>query len=91
MAARIPASLHAATEAPTPEPQTSTPRSASPSLIAAPSSARLVGIVDAHRVGVGAEVDGLVPLLASVSRIALAELDATVVERHCDFHATDRT
>jgi hypothetical protein len=39
----MPAILQAATAAPTPEPQTSTPRSASPALIAAPTSIALSG------------------------------------------------
>jgi hypothetical protein len=43
IAARIPASLQAATDAPTPEPQTRTPRSASPARIASPSSRALSG------------------------------------------------
>ena len=60
IAARIPASLQAATEAPTPEPQTRTPRSASPERIASPSSLCLVGVVDPDAPVVGSEVDGLV-------------------------------
>ena len=52
---------------------------------------RLHGVVDPHRVGVGAEVDDLVPLLAQRLEDRLAEVDSPVVERHSDFHAQDRT
>ena len=47
IAARIPGIFDAAIDAPTPDPQTSTPRSARPPRIA-PDLAREVGIVDAH-------------------------------------------
>ena len=60
IAARIPGIFEAAIDAPTPEPQTSTPRSARPPRIAAADVAREVGVVDAHGVGLDAEVDDLV-------------------------------
>ena len=84
IAARIPASLQAATEAPTPEPQTKTPRSASPSENGLADLARLVRIVDPGRIRVGTQVDAR---SARRARRALRrEMDATVVECDRDVH-----
>ncbi len=51
----------------------------------------LDGIVDPHRVGVGAEVHDLVSGTAQRLEELVPEMDASVVERHGNFHATDRT
>ena len=56
----MPAILQAAIAAPAPEPQTRTPRSASPPMDRLADLARLVRVVDAHLARVGAEVDDLV-------------------------------
>ena len=83
----MPAILQAATDAPTPEPQTRMPRSASSVVDRLAELARLVGIVDPQRVGVRAEVDdlgGRPP--SSVSRIVVAQMHAAVVERDGDVH-----
>ena len=53
--------------------------------------ARLVRVVDPHRVGVRAEIDGLVAQGLELVEDPLAELDAPVVERHGDSHAAHRT
>ena len=52
---------------------------------------RLVGVVDPDGVRVGAEVDDLVTLLLQRFEDRLAQMDASMVERHSDFHAADRT
>ena len=52
---------------------------------------RLLRVVDAHRVGVGTEVDHLVSLLAQRLENRLPQEHAPVVERHGDLHAQDRT
>ena len=80
IAARIPATLQAAIDAPTPEPQTRTPRSAAPARIASPMLLRLVGVVDLRLGRVGAEVDRLVARAHDLLEHALPELDAAVVE-----------
>ena len=80
----MPVILQAATDAPTPEPQTRTPRSARPSLDRLAELARLVGVVDPHRVGVGAEVDHLVRDERLEDRVA--QMHAAVVERDRDVH-----
>jgi hypothetical protein len=51
----------------------------------------LVRVVDPHRVGVRSEVDDLVAPLAQRLEDLVAQVHTTVVERHGDFHATDRT
>ena len=86
IAARMPAILHAATDAPTPEPQTSTPRSALPALDRLAELARLVRIVDPDRVGVGAEVDDLVPDERLEHRVA--QVHAAMVESDGELHRT---
>ena len=78
--------MQAATAAPTPEPQTSTPRSASAVADRVADLARLVGVVDAHRVRVGAEIDDVVRLERLQNR--LAQMDAAVVEGDRDLHAS---
>ena len=85
-AARIPRILFAATEAPTPEPQTRTPRSAPPAWRTLAELARLVGVVDARRRGVRAEVEHLVPERGQLGEQPLAELHASVIERDDDLH-----
>ena len=77
--------MQAATDAPTPEPQTRIPRSARPSWIASPIS-RLVGVVDPHRVGVGAEVEHLVP--GDRFEHGVTQVNAAVVEGDRDLHRT---
>ncbi len=52
---------------------------------------RLVGVVDPHRVGVGAEVYDLVPLLAERLENPVPQVDSPVVERDSDLHVQDRT
>ena len=76
--------MQAAIAAPTPEPQTRMPRSASPVLDRLADLARLVRVVDPHRVGVGAEVDHVVPVERLEDR--LAQVHAAVVERDRDLH-----
>ena len=48
-------------------------------------------VVDPHCVVVGAEVDDLVSVVAQRLEDRVPEMDASVVERHGNFHATDRT
>ena len=88
IAARIPATLLAATEAPTPEPQTSNAALG----VAAPDRlgdlARLVRVVDPRLRLVGAEVDRLVPERRQLLQQPFAQLDAAVVEGDGDSHRT---
>ena len=56
----MPASLQAATDAPTPEPQTRIASLGSPVLDHLAELACLVRVVDPHGVGVGAEVEHVV-------------------------------
>ena len=51
----------------------------------------LVRVVDPDRVGVGAEVDDLVTLLAQRFEDLVPEMDAAMVEGNGDVHAADRT
>ncbi len=46
----------------------------------------LVGVVDAHRVGVGAEIENLVP--GDLFEHGLTQVHAAVVEGHRDLHRT---
>ena len=80
IAARMPASLLAATEAPTPDPQTRTPRSAPAGLNRLAELARLVRIVDTRLGLEHAEVDGLVAGRFDLLQHAAAQLDAAMVE-----------
>ena len=82
----MPVSLQAATAAPTPEPQTRTRALGVAALDRLADLARLVGVVDPHRVGVGAEVDHVVPGERLEHRVA--QVDAAVVERDRDLHRT---
>ena len=82
----MPGIFEAAIEAPTPEPHT---KHAAVGLAAADRHAeleRLVGVVDANRVGVGAEVDD--DVAGSLDRLehGLAQLHAAVVEGRGDLH-----
>ena len=91
MAARMPAILHAATDAPTPGAADEDAALRLSALDRRAELGRLVGVVDPHRVGVGAEVDDLVSLLAQRLEHRLPQMDASMVERHRHFHAADRT
>ncbi len=51
----------------------------------------LVGVVDPHRGGVGAEIDDLVSRLPQRLEDRLAQADSAMVERHGNFHVQDRT
>ena len=51
----------------------------------------LVRVVDPDSVGVGAEVDGLVTACMQRFEDLVAQMDASMVERHSDFHVQDRT
>ena len=82
----MPVILQAATEAPTPEPQTRIAALGLAALNRLADLARLVGVVDPHRVGVGAEVDHLVPGERLEHRVA--QVHAAVVERDRDLHRT---
>ena len=78
--------MQAATEAPTPEPQT---RIAALRLAAKNRLAELLGlvrVVDPRRVGVRAEVDHLVPRAVELLEQAFAQLHAAVVESDSDTH-----
>ena len=86
IAARIPWSLQAATEAPTPEPQTRIPRSASPVTIASPSFLGHVRIVDPRLGRVDAEIDRVVAQGLELREDGVAQLHAAVVEGDGDPH-----
>ena len=87
IAARTPGSLQAATEAPTPEPQTRIPRSAPPvdhGLAELPGQVR---VVDPRLGRVDAEVDALRGRSAvQLREDGLAQLHASMVERDGDPH-----
>ena len=76
----MPSILHAATEAPTPEPQTSTPRVGLAAQDRLTDSARPLGVVDAHGVGVDAEVDRSVPGVRDRAEHRVPQLHPPVVE-----------
>ncbi len=77
--------MQAAIAAPAPEPQTRIPRSACAALDRLADLARLVRVVDADGVAVGAEVDHVVAGERLEDR--LAEVDAAMVERDGDPHS----
>src|SRR5262245_59644112 len=89
MAARIPGIFDPAIDAPTPEPHTSTPRSASPDRMVMPMSLE-IRVVDPHLRGLDAEIDDLGTLRLERAQHRPAESRAPVVERDCDLHPSLR-
>ena len=86
----MPGILDAAIDAPTPEPQTKTPRCA-PARPGSPRDRlREVGVVDANGVGVHAEVQRLVPEALDAAEDRVAEPHAPVVEAERDLHQATR-
>ena len=86
----MPEILVAAIDAPTPEPQTRTPRSRSVVPDRRGDRLRDVGVVDANRVGVHAEVESLVPEALDGAEDRVAEAHAPMVEAEGDLHQATR-